>query len=106
MTAAATVAIGPPLDYMRKVGAGMQRHRLRVGDLARAKGYNINTFGFAAKLSAGSARVWWYGKVNKFDGDVLERIADSLDVTISDLFEAIPQDADPGRDTTLPTGHT
>ena len=84
----------------------MQRHRIRVQDLAKAKGLNINTFGFAARLSPGSARAWWFGKINKFDGDVLERVADALDVSISDLFESIPPDADSGRDRTPPTGHT
>jgi transcriptional regulator with XRE-family HTH domain len=61
-----------------------------VQELARAKGYNISTFARAAGLAMNTARDYWYGTVNKFDGDVLERVAAALDVTISDLFATLP----------------
>lgn len=82
----------------------MEHHRLRVQDLARARGYNISTFARAAALAMNTSRNYWYGNVNQFDADVLERIAMTLHVTISDLFEPVPCDHDRAAPTRTPKG--
>jgi transcriptional regulator with XRE-family HTH domain len=74
----------------------MKRHRLRVRELAEAKGLNITTFGRKAELAMGTARGYWYGTLKGFDADVLERVAAALDVSVSDLFESLPQPGQSG----------
>jgi|SRR5579871_1307425 len=85
---AATLTRPLGADYQRQ-GEQMKSTRLTVGDRARAMGLNITTFGRAAELAPGTARKYFYGTINVFDGDVLERIAKALRCSVSDLFEQI-----------------
>ncbi len=75
--------------YQRREDSGMKRTRLTVQDRAKAKGLNITTFSRVAELAPGTARAYWYGDVNLFDGDVLERIAKALGTDVPGLFEPI-----------------
>jgi DNA-binding Xre family transcriptional regulator len=62
------------------------KQRLRVKELAEARGLNITTLARKAELSYRPAWMIWHDKVSQLDFRTLERLAGALDVNIGDLF--------------------
>jgi DNA-binding Xre family transcriptional regulator len=60
--------------------------RLRVRELAEARGLNITTLARKAELSYRPAWMIWHDRVTQLDFRTLERLARALEVSIGELF--------------------
>ncbi len=64
--------------------------RLRVRELAEARGMNITDLSRAARVSYVTASEYWHDRPNQFNRQVLEKIARALGVRVGDLFNGDP----------------
>jgi DNA-binding Xre family transcriptional regulator len=60
--------------------------RLRVRELAEAKGWNITDLSFESRLAYSQAHRIWHDNVSQLDFNTLEKLARALNVRIGDLF--------------------
>ena len=60
--------------------------RLRVRELAEAKGMSITDLSRQALISYVTASEYWHDRPHQFKRDVLEKIAKALGVRVSELF--------------------
>lgn len=70
----------------------MKTVRLRVRELAEARGWNISQLQLRAGLSMGAARRYWYSETSAVDLRVLAQIAESLGVAPSELLGDIVEE--------------
>jgi DNA-binding Xre family transcriptional regulator len=68
--------------------------RLRVKEVATAKGFNISTLSRKADVGVSTVRRLWHNPYRSVDFYVLERLAKALEVPATDLIEDVP-DAKP-----------
>ena len=64
--------------------------RLRVKEVATAKGFNISTLSRKADVGVSTVRRLWHEPTRNVDFYVLERIAKALDVPATELIEDVP----------------
>lgn len=70
--------------------------RLRIKELAEARGWNISRLQIESRLSMGTIRRYWYStadgsddgeKLKRIDFDILEAIAKAMGIRSIDLIE-------------------
>lgn len=66
--------------------------RLRVKELAEARGYNMSSFSRASDISFNTIKRVFRDPYTDVTRGVLERIAKTLGVSIGDLFEEVPDE--------------
>lgn len=66
--------------------------RLRVRELAEKRRFNILTLSRASQLSYTTVSGLWHAKADQYNRKTLDRIAATLGVRVSDLFEGDPED--------------
>ncbi|HZS77993.1 MAG TPA: helix-turn-helix transcriptional regulator [Ktedonobacteraceae bacterium] len=66
-------------------------YRLRVKEIAQAQGYNISTLSRRADVPLITVRRIWNNPRYRVRLDTLERIAEVLNVGVSDLIEDVPE---------------
>jgi len=66
--------------------------RLRVKEVAEAKGFNISTLSRKADVGISTVRRLWHEPKRNVDFYVLERIARALEVPATDLIEDVPDE--------------
>ncbi len=64
--------------------------RLRVKEVATAKGFNISTLSRKADVGVSTVRRLWHNPYRSVDFYVLERLAKALDIPATDLIEDVP----------------
>ena len=64
--------------------------RLKVKEVAIAKGYNMSSLSRASDVSFTTIKKMWTQPFQGANLDTLNKIARALDVTVNDLFENIP----------------
>ena len=68
---------------------GAMALRLRVKEVAKAKGYNISTLSRKADVGISTVRRLWNQPDRNADFRVLERIAKALEVPATELIEDV-----------------
>lgn len=66
--------------------------RLRVKEVAEAKGFNISMLSRKADVGISTVRRLWHEPYRSAGFYVLERIAKALDVPATDLIEDVPDE--------------
>ena len=70
--------------------------RLRVKEVAEAKGYNMSSLSRAADVSFTTIKRLWRRPYGGANVETLDKIANVLGVSVSDLIEHVP---DEGKET-------
>lgn len=66
--------------------------RLRIKEVAQAKGYDMSKLSRATDISFNTIRRLWHNPLEGANVQTLARIAKVLDVTVNDLIEEVPDD--------------
>ena len=66
--------------------------RFKVREIAEQKGYNISTLSRKADVGLSTVRRLWRDPYRHVDFDVLERLAKTLEVTVTALIEDVPDE--------------
>ncbi len=66
--------------------------RLRVKEVAEAKGFNISTLSRKADVGISTVRRLWHEPSRNVDFYVLERIAKALEVPATELIEDVAEE--------------
>lgn len=70
----------------------MTRIRLRVKEVAQAKGISMGKLSHLAFMSLNTIRSIYQNPYRTINTDTLIRLADALDVPVFDLMEVLPDD--------------
>ncbi|GER86289.1 hypothetical protein KDW_04510 [Dictyobacter vulcani] len=66
--------------------------RLKVKEIAQAKGYNMSSLSRKADVSFRTIKRYFRNPFDPATTDTLGRVAQALDVEIGDLIEMVPDD--------------
>lgn len=66
--------------------------RLKIREVAEAKGHNMSSLSRSANLAFTTVKRIWYDPYAGVNTQTLERIAAALGVSVSDLFDEIPDE--------------
>ncbi len=75
------------LCYNRAMG----KVKLRIKEVATAKGYSMNRLSRASDVSFNTIKRLWKNPYSGASIDTLAKIASALGVTVNDLIEVIPE---------------
>ncbi len=69
--------------------------RLKVKELAEARGFNMSSLSRRSDISFSTIKRLWRDPYRPASTDMLEKIARTLNVAVTDLIEEVPDQAGP-----------
>jgi len=71
---------------------GKRMIRLKVKEIAESRGFNMSSLSRASDVSFLTIKRIWREPFRGVNTTTLERLAKALDVSVSDLFEEVPDE--------------